>query len=212
MSCILTPFFFFSSFLPKSLFFKCCIRERTISSSSSPASSSDYSQALTSFETIHVPQSVAYSVRSDQVPYLQKALLDIAPSLGCPELEARQHMPKSTRHDTQIVFAARDAAETPLPQEVLMLSSGRGANVRILHTSTPVRSDSGWYEWTNDTAASLGLQEIKLPHAICQEDLASMLRVHASRKCMSHQAPYSTATDHTRFTRTARTQARHAPH
>ncbi|WPB04970.1 uncharacterized protein RHO25_009618 [Cercospora beticola] len=90
-------------------------------------------------------------------------------------------MPKSTRHDTQIVFAARDAAETPLPQEVLMLSSGRGANVRILHTSTPVRSDSGWYEWTNDTAASLGLQEIKLPHAICQEDLASMLRVHASR-------------------------------
>ncbi|KAF2215347.1 hypothetical protein CERZMDRAFT_82374 [Cercospora zeae-maydis SCOH1-5] len=181
MSCILTPFFFFSSLLPKSEFFRRWVRKQTSSSSSIPSSSSDYNQSLTSFETTHVPQSVAYSIRPDQVPYLQKALLEFAPVLGCPELEVRQRMPKSTRHDTQVLFVARDAAEAPLPQELLMLSSGRGANVRILHTSMPIRSGSGWYGWAKVTAASLGLQEIKLPHAICREDLASMLRMHASR-------------------------------
>ena len=151
--------------------------------SSSSSSSSIYSHKLTSFETARGPPFVAYKIRHHQVPQVHKALSEIIPDFGDAECHPKQHMIKATRHDTQVLFATQDCADADRPQEAILLSLGRGAKMQVFHANKPVCEGLSWFKWTETTAETLGLQKIELPHTFFREDLAWMLRAHASREC-----------------------------
>ncbi len=133
-------------------------------------------------ETACLPSVIAYKVRPQQVPRVHKALLEYIPSLGHAPCDVIQHMGRSTRYDTQVLFATRDCVETPMPHEAVLFSFGRGQKIQIYRADAPRGEEESWYGWAEATAEMLGLQKIELPHAIFREDLSWMLRAHASRK------------------------------
>lgn len=91
-------------------------------------------------------------------------------------------MGRSSKYDTQVLFVARDCAETPSPHEAVLFSFGKGSKIQIYRADAPLGEGESWYEWAETTADTLGLQKIQLPHSMFQEDLGWMLRAHASRK------------------------------
>lgn len=115
---------------------------------------------------------------------MHKALSEIISDLSDAECDARQDMDKSIRHDTQVLFATRDHPDTPQPQEAMLLSLGSGTTMQIFHIHAPACESSSWIKWCETTADVLGLQKIELPHTLFREDLAWMLRAHASSKCV----------------------------
>lgn len=163
------------------MFFPSSAPARSPSPPSSSASSS-HSQTLSLIETTCLPSIVAYKVRPQQVPRVHKALLEFIPNVGYAPCDVIQHMGRASKYDTQVLFVARDCAETPLPHEAVLFSFGRSSKIQIYHADTPVGEGQSWFEWAETTAETLGLQKIQLPHAIFQEDLGWMLRAHASRE------------------------------
>lgn len=158
----------------------------------SPPLSSSYSCStdtykLTPSKTAQCPQFVAYKIRPPQVSCVHKALSEIIPDFSDAECDARQDMDKSIRHDTQVLFATRDHPDTPQPQEAMLLSLGSGPTMQIFHIHAPACESSSWIKWCETTADVLGLQKIELPHTLFREDLAWMLRAHASSKCVKKQ-------------------------
>lgn len=149
--------------------------------SSSSASFSSYSHKLTSFGTARGPPFVVYKIRHHQAPHVHKALVEIIPDFDA-ECDSKHHITKATRHDTQVLFATQDCVNADLPQEAILLSLGRGGKMQIFHANKPVCEGFNWFKWTETTAETLSLQKIELPHTFFREDLAWMLRAHASRE------------------------------